>query len=110
MFDRIGVKLSNFNPRSREGSDAFIGYRIRHHDISIHAPVKGATIVQVHPRVVPVISIHAPVKGATGRRSFRSWNTRYFNPRTRVGCYVVYIREQGLQKPISIHAPVKGAT
>ena len=46
--DRLGCRLGDstihFNPRSREGSDA-----ARHHqrrrgsDISIHAPVKGAT-------------------------------------------------------------------
>ena len=57
------------------------------HLISIHAPVKGATM----PRggVLPGgrISIHAPVKGATVRPSDRL-----------------------LPFGISIHAPVKGAT
>ena len=32
-----------FNPRSREGSDAFKKQLERIHNISIHAPVKGAT-------------------------------------------------------------------
>ena len=55
--------------------------------ISIHAPVKGATVAFYVLADLSVISIHAPVKGATidGRR----WLTRVM---------------------ISIHAPVKGAT
>ena len=55
------------------------------HLISIHAPVKGATM----PRggVLPGgrISIHAPVKGATGRRTFRRPGLSDFNPRSREG-------------------------
>ena len=35
-------------------------------DISIHAPVKGATIISNQGHDLRVISIHAPVKGATG--------------------------------------------
>ena len=34
-------------------------------DISIHAPVKGATATGVDYDAIPNISIHAPVKGAT---------------------------------------------
>ena len=77
--------------------------------ISIHAPVKGATIglicecgsihnfnprsregsdfCQCDPASRLLISIHAPVKGATGRLGY----------------------DRPLQS-ISIHAPVKGAT
>ena len=33
----------NFNPRSREGSDDLAGWQLGGDDISIHAPVKGAT-------------------------------------------------------------------
>ena len=36
------------------------------HQISIHAPVKGATGDGLQPDTVQRISIHAPVKGATG--------------------------------------------
>ena len=34
-------------------------------DISIHAPVKGATGSEIDGLMGPLISIHAPVKGAT---------------------------------------------
>ena len=55
--------------------------------ISIHAPVKGATVCQPEVAVNGRISIHAPVKGATegGDGIVECWD-------------------------ISIHAPVKGAT
>ena len=35
--------------------------------ISIHAPVKGATAIGITYGITFIISIHAPVKGATGR-------------------------------------------
>ena len=100
---------THFNPRSREGSDnrggdgapfgdisihapvkgATRNLRLLYADdpISIHAPVKGATLPRGHVARIQSISIHAPVKGATKRRSGR---------------------QTGF--PISIHAPVKGAT
>ena len=39
----IDRSLSNFNPRSREGSDYTVSDMQEIMDISIHAPVKGAT-------------------------------------------------------------------
>ena len=55
--------------------------------ISIHAPVKGATGITGRIQTRNYISIHAPVKGATNDHFVR----------------------RGLND-ISIHAPVKGAT
>ena len=78
-------------------------------DISIHAPVKGATfivlalfpvILYFNPRtregcdlpgnslytLRPAISIHAPVKGATQAPYVRAAGRQDFNPRTREGC------------------------
>ena len=102
-------------------------------DISIHAPVKGATFslagriscnIDFNPRTregcdagrtrIPaadvLISIHAPVKGATKSISDVRDIPIYFNPRTREGCDAVDDRAVGLVGLISIHAPVKGAT
>ena len=56
-------------------------------DISIHAPVKGATQLGADLVELVAISIHAPVKGATKAA-----------------------RAAGERLLISIHAPVKGAT
>ena len=55
------------------------------------------------------VSIHAPVKGATqGRISLPKlfWS---FNSRTRKGCDDKYAKALVALK-VSIHAPVKGAT
>ena len=56
------------------------------------------------------ISIHAPVKGATEFHARHADDADDFNPRTREGCDAIgaFIR---IPVPfISIHAPVKGAT
>ena len=80
----------NFNPRTREGCDT---PKFQCEDdaaqISIHAPVKGATRCHaVGWNVFLRISIHAPVKGATSH------------------CQL----SKRFPALISIHAPVKGAT
>ena len=82
-----GGPWPDFNPRSREGSDPWLGGYRPNNQISIHAPVKGATELGWDVKAGVGISIHAPVKGAT-----------------RSDC-----RSVGLSS-ISIHAPVKGAT
>ena len=61
----FSISFSNFNPRTREGCDLDAG------------------------RLVPFyidISIHAPVKGATLTFCFCASAILYFNPRTREGC------------------------
>ena len=57
-----------FNPRSREGSDFLMALGLIFPWISIHAPVKGATSVKFVEILLARISIHAPVKGATVMR------------------------------------------
>ena len=101
-------------------------------NISIHAPVKGATIIDrfiivslsyFNPRTregcdfpvgvpVPValrISIHAPVKGAT-RRRIDSPPAVYISIHAPVKGATRRVADLLLQVHISIHAPVKGAT
>ena len=60
-------RSANFNPRSREGSDPGLVQRVVPQPISIHAPVKGATLWIMVVQNRGTISIHAPVKGATSR-------------------------------------------
>ena len=79
---------TNFNPRSREGSDSL-------------------AVVQVI--ISALISIHAPARGATllDRKSidFR----QNFNPRSREGSDFL-LSVLIVQFRISIHAPARGAT
>ena len=75
----------NFNPRSREGSDAFRLPLRQGLRISIHAPVKGATREEDAERKAELISIHAPVKGATRITLVVKPHLPDFNPRSREG-------------------------
>ncbi len=59
------VAQMNFNPRSREGSDSFQLFVKVMFSISIHAPAKGATWTSGRFYTESAISIHAPAKGAT---------------------------------------------
>ena len=59
------IAETNFNPRTREGCDKSTDEKLKWlFDISIHAPVKGATTASDN----------------------RSGFFGYFNPRTREGC------------------------
>ena len=62
--------------------------------------------------IIPLldISIHAPVKGATNENIIDFYYRSYFNPRTREGCDQKISPEELANAIISIHAPVKGAT
>ena len=53
--------------------------------ISIHAPVKGATRIESLEKQLADISIHAPVKGATNMLSLIDNYDDNFNPRSRKG-------------------------
>ena len=65
LLDSLTAGSTNFNPRSREGSDDGARKPSILASISIHAPVKGATKIIRNGEMSVVISIHAPVKGAT---------------------------------------------
>ena len=66
-LNRYGIVpyLSCFNPRSREGSDNSDGFLYTSHNVSIHAPAKGATDDVCFCCQIICVSIHAPAKGAT---------------------------------------------
>ena len=56
---------------SREGSDLFDLYKSLHGKlVSIHAPARGATLLEPRTERVILVSIHAPARGAT-RLGFR---------------------------------------
>ena len=55
-------------------------------DVSIHAPVKGATLAILQVHIQLHVSIHAPVKGATQLSGILHDRLSRFNPRTREGC------------------------
>ena len=99
--------------------------------ISIHAPARGATDIEVKISEVKNISIHAPARGATVRlrlrassRAFQSTHPRgvRLDPCTREALDGVFqsTHPRGVRprrdgagdagREISIHAPARGAT
>ena len=102
------------------------------HKISIHAPVKGATLINVtisilavnfNPRTREGCDKTAPGtslcstyfnprtrEGCDFRPAGSAGPFRDFNPRTREGCDLCQSDVFRLKFAISIHAPVKGAT
>ena len=146
---------SRFNPRARVGRDLPLsadvvrvnwfqstrpcGARQRSLDlrfggrqVSIHAPVWGATRMRGVDDDGLKVSIHAPVWGATSLRVLGRRRPGRFNPRARVGrdqCHDPHhtdpsrfqstrpcgarrdeMRAELRQAMVSIHAPVWGAT
>ena len=71
--------------------------------------MKGATIYDKPVVVLVDISIHAPVKGATFGKNPKYLVTWNFNPRSREGSDGA-VGGLSTADQISIHAPVKGAT
>ena len=83
---------TDFNPRSREGSDRVTALESAPKvTISIHAPAKGATAKAVNDINNSTISIHAPAKGATRQDNRCELHQVYFNPRSREGSDQVFI-------------------
>ena len=83
-----GMREQDFNPRSHEGSDIVPSANtIMLHQISIHAPTRGAT----HPTGIPtgVFEFQSTLPRGERRSKYARKNNRY---------------------PISIHAPTRGAT
>ena len=86
-FGKRRIITANFNPRSREGSDLSSFTAAPPASISIHAPAKGAT------------------QGGYTNGSFH----KNFNPRSREGSDFDR-KHLSRYYTISIHAPAKGAT
>ena len=78
-------------------------------DISIHAPLRGATSVRAVVAFGRDISIHAPLRGATASFYKPCPHIDNFNPRPSArGDEALKAMQQVID--ISIHAPLRGAT
>ena len=58
---------------------------LREIGVSIHAPARGATQIQVLEADHLDVSIHAPARGATSSTTGSTWGASCFNPRARTG-------------------------
>ena len=80
------------------------------HEVSIHAPVRGATTQPLVMGAGPRVSIHAPVRGATGLKMMRLPGMPVFQSTHPYGVRLPGLRSPGPLLRVSIHAPVRGAT
>ena len=105
-------RRTHFNPRTREGCDAASAHhRLDDLQISIHAPVKGATNLKGYG-FPPKYDFNPRTREGCDLRLRKRWEMIRddFNPRTREGCDQTSDRFLKIESIISIHAPVKGAT
>ena len=99
----------NFNPRSRKGSDVIALTIVPLAVISIHAPAKGATQNPKHHMFYHIFQSTLPQRER--RHHFLQLAVcMYFNPRSRKGSDIVLFSFLYVYFTISIHAPAKGAT
>ena len=66
------TSLRSFNPRTYERCDLSYEDWLAVRKVSIHAPTRGATILNLNGDWFLVVSIHAPTRGAT----YRKWDRR----------------------------------
>ena len=74
----------HFNPRSHEGSDVAVADRMRAVDISIHAPTRGATFLEFSPKAVSGFQSTLP-RGERPIVLYLLSLESYFNPRSHEG-------------------------
>ena len=102
------LKGVNFNPRSHERSDVVEALRTHYIHISIHAPTRGATGVDIINQKILLFQSTLPREERQYQDSSNS-GTGYFNPRSHERSDVVEaLRTHYIH--ISIHAPTRGAT
>ena len=77
--------LSDFNPRSREGSDRIVLDLVGNLAISIHAPAKGATITALFVRFFRDNFNPRSREGSDRAALNRIYGAVHFNPRSREG-------------------------
>ena len=99
-----------FNPRSREGSDLFVAVKVWYPmKISIHAPAKGATYLQITIPIRQQFQSTLPRRERPVRSCQGVVSHENFNPRSREGSDIS-ANNYSNTTAISIHAPAKGAT
>ena len=108
---RAGSLFTSFNSRSRAGSDVVPFLCIVDHvKVSIHAPVRGATIFETSISQVLFVSIHAPGRGATSTAAHKEEMDGMFQFTLPCGERLSSHFFRRFVIHVSIHAPVRGAT
>ena len=111
MTVQIFQILAYFNPRSREGSDQNLRWKISAAtEISIHAPARGATYPSPLSKMVYNHFNPRSREGSDYDPLMVLTAVTNFNPRSREGSDICSTHCQQDSYIISIHAPARGAT
>ena len=127
----VCIYRAGFNPRTHTGCDKQVIHALHLHQVSIHAPTRGATRLKsgfeatgsFNPRTHTGCDTTSCTK-CNRSASFNPrthtgcdahlppWATslRCFNPRTHTGCDFRKFRQRVVAVAVSIHAPTRGAT
>ena len=100
---------SDFNPRSREGSDSARPSSLPAMSISIHAPARGATAEAYKNCAANAFQSTLP-RGERHCVTLSVFAPMHFNPRSREGSDMYFLTNFRSSGTISIHAPARGAT
>ena len=65
LFYYAAHNANRFNSRAREGRDSYKELNVNKKLVSIHAPARGATPINLKVDNKLPVSIHAPARGAT---------------------------------------------
>ena len=107
----ITISISHFYPRTPAGCDIPLPYFLRSRFIFLSThPCGVRRFGSLEHQTAFEISIHAPLRGATNYQVSPFKSPLNFYPRTPAGCDIYVDKSTGEQKVISIHAPLRGAT
>ena len=103
------TSYTDFNPRSREGSDNFRQSGKTRNSISIHAPARGATAGERGARKMPQFQSTLP-RGERQPCNGKTGDAHEFQSTLPRGERPDFLNASKTQDSISIHAPARGAT
>ena len=79
-------------------------------EVSIHAPLRGATPGDWFRQRPESVSIHAPLRGATSVIYLMTTNHHEFQSTRPCGARPIFHHVRVVPEHVSIHAPLRGAT
>jgi len=99
-----------FNPRTPAGCDGpVLQFKTKTKNVSIHAPLRGATVSFIPSLQFLYVSIHAPLRGATNLSGI-AWHGGKVSIHAPLRGATHARRCVRRQCRVSIHAPLRGAT
>ncbi|OSY06812.1 hypothetical protein BTJ48_03331 [Bacillus mycoides] len=109
MLDNSECNYNDFNPRTYKRCDRCAVWCDTYMRISIHAPIRGGTVMSTVTSLFYCISIPAPIRGATSA-SIALYISTTFQSTHQQGVRHFFVLICCRGRGISIPAPTRGAT